>query len=133
MNEITQTNQKKPGKAGKIVHLTAALVLLALAILAVSLTVAMGLEYLELRAAEDSITDSGDQFGNGIGQGFALLFMIIFAFAGIILSAISLILSSTVWRFQNGRIRTVGAVATVVSAIFFIALAILLLSIIIAG
>lgn len=112
--------EKQKVTAGRVVHLTAAIVLLIVATVAVIFTVSFGVRFFTLRAEQAGLTDAGEQLGSGIAQVFLVVFMLVGAVVGGILSIISLVLSITVWRYRLGRERVYGIVSTVLNALYII-------------
>ncbi len=119
--EVEEKNPKQKVTAGRIVHLTAAIVFLVLATLGVVITMSFGIEYLTLRAESSNVTTNGEQLSNGLGQGFALVFMLVFGVIAAALSLVSIILSITVWRYRLGRERVFGIISTVLNGIYILA------------
>lgn len=121
-NVISNETTVKESGAGRVVHLTAAIILLALATFAVVVTMSFAFEYFNLRALQDGLEGTSDQLGNGLGQMFAIVFALVFGVAAMALSVISLVLSSTVWRYRRGGVRVFGIIATVISIVYILGL-----------
>ena len=121
-NVITPETTPKKSKAGRVVHLTAAIVIIALATLAVIAAMSFAVEFFNLRALQDSLEGTSDQLGNGLGQAFAIVFALIFGVIALALSVVSLVLSSTVWRYRTGGARVFGVIATILSIVYILGL-----------
>lgn len=117
----TETTVKE-SSAGRVVHLTAAIILLALATLAVIITMSFASEFFSLRAMQDAEVGPSNELSNGLGQAFSIVFALIFGVAAMALSVISLVLSSTVWRYRTGGVRVFGIIATVISIVYIVGL-----------
>ena len=120
VEEVSENKPKKKVTAGRVVHLTAAIVLFILATVAIVLATSMAVEFLQLRAIHDSLEGTSDQLGNGIAQVFLIVFALVFGVISLALSVISLILSSTVWKYRLGRERIFGMIATILSALYIV-------------
>ena len=96
----------KNKKAGLIIHITAsalfALALLVIFILYTSL-------FCEFIAASFE-TESPDSLSQGLTRAFALIFMIIFGAADLVISLISAILSGTLAKRGEGKTRIFGKI-----------------------
>ena len=106
---------------GRVVHLIAAIVLLILATLAFIFAMSLCYSAIDLEMQMRAAAESGQQFGLGLSQGFTLVFLIIFGAVNLILSAISVTLSATVWRCCSGGQRIFGIVATSLSSLYILA------------
>ena len=67
---------------------------------------------------------ASEELGIGLSAGFALIFMIIFGSADLVLSAVALVLSATLIRIREGRDRVYGIVTTAINGLFILATAI---------
>ena len=113
--ETVEVKPEKKGGAGRVVHLTAAIIVLAAAIVFVVLSMILAIDFVQLKSAHDALEDTSAQIGSGLSQAIAVVFCLIFGVIGGALSAISVVLSSTVWRFRKGGHRVFGMISTLVS------------------
>lgn len=110
----------KKGTAGRVVHLTASVIFLLLSLAAFVLYAVMFTEFVSALAVRGELEGTSEQLGNGLSVAFALIFMIIFGGADLVLSAISTALGSTVIKYRTGTARKYGIVATVLSVLFLL-------------
>jgi len=107
-----EPEEKKPNKAAKVVHMTAAVVIFILTALAFAFDAYFSIEmYILFHTAEGF-------------EGLALLVIIPVVFLGMICTAvlgiIGIVLSSTAWRYRNGRDRIFGIISTILNSIFVV-------------
>ena len=75
---------------------------------------------------------AGENFGIGLSAGFALVFMIIFGIAQLILSAIGIPLLITVAKMREGSAGAFGKVGAVIASVMiFVAVAVFVIALII--
>lgn len=117
---IVDEQPKEKVTTGRVAHLTAAIILLVLASIAVFFVVYFGVEFFTLKAEHAGLEDSSAQLGNGIGQVVMVVLIIIGAVVGGILSLISLALSISVWRLRDGKERVFGVISTVMNSLYII-------------
>ncbi len=106
---------------GRVVHLTAAIIVLILATLAFTLTMSLSYSAIDLEARHSAAADSGDQLGLGLSQAIVIIYLIVIGVANLILSAIGVTLSATVWRYRQGKTRIFGMVSTVLNSLYILA------------
>lgn len=108
---------KKKEVVGKAVHLTATAVFLVLSIIALAAFSVMLVEFIGANISKGDADGTGEQLSAGLSAAFALVFMIIFGLADLVISVIGITLSSTVIRFRKDGARVFGIVATVINAV----------------
>lgn len=106
---------------GRVVHLTAAIIILVLATVAFAITMSLSYSAIDLKTQHNATTDSGEQLGLGLSQMIVIIYLIIFGAANLILSAIGVILSATVWRYRQGKTRIIGIASTVLNSLYILA------------
>ena len=122
----------KKQTVARAVHITASVVMSLLALAAFILYTSLFFEFIEAKLAEGA--SASEELGIGLSTGFALIFMIIFGGADLVLSAVALVLSATLIRIREGRDRVYGIVTTAINGFFIAATAISLsLTLIIGG
>ena len=108
-----QETPKSKGETGKIVHIVAAIVIFIIATVLVIVTAAFSVDM-------HIIFTTAEGF-----EGLALIVLIpvslIFALATVVLGIVGVVLSSTVWRYREGRDRVFGIVSTILNAVYILA------------
>ena len=103
----------KNKKVGRIIHITASVIFaLALLVLFILYTSVFG----EFIAASLEVDDP-DSLSQGLTRAFALIFMIIFGAADLVISIISAILSGTLSKRNEGKTRVFGKILFALSII----------------
>lgn len=122
----------KKQAVARTVHIIASVIMSVSALLVFILYTSLFFEFIEARMAEGA--SASEELGIGLSAGFALIFMIIFGGADLVLSAVALVLSATLIRIREGRDRVYGIVTTAINGFFIAATAISLsLTLIIGG
>ncbi|MBR3681292.1 MAG: hypothetical protein IKL79_04735 [Clostridia bacterium] len=119
MEESVNTKQKVT--AGRVVHITAAIILLVAATVAIAFTIYFGVEFFVTRAEHNALEGTGEsQLGTGIAQAFLIVFTLIGVVVSAALSIISLVLSITVFKYREGREKTFGLVSIILNGAYIL-------------
>ncbi len=121
VEEVTEGKEKQKVTVGRVVHLTAAIILLIAATVAIAFTVYFGVEFFVTRAEHNALEDAGEsQLGTGIAQVFLVVFTLIGVVASAVLAIISLVLSITVFKYRLGREKVFGLVSIILNGAYIL-------------
>ncbi len=130
VEEMTEGEEKQKVTVGRVVHLTAAIILLIAATVAIAFTVYFGVEFFVTHAEHDALGNAGEnQLGTGIAQVFLIVFTLIGVVVSAVLSIISLVLSITVFKYRLGREKVFGLVSIILNGIYILAAAAMFIAI----
>lgn len=103
---------KNDGKSGKIVHIVAAIVIFIIATVLCAVTVVFNVDMHIVFITTEGL------------ERLALIVLIpvsiFFGFVTTILGVVGVVLSSTVWRYREGRDRVFGIVSTVLNSVYIL-------------
>ena len=121
VEELTEGQEKQKVTVGRVVHLTAAIILLIAATVAIAFTVYFGVEFFVTRAEHNALEEAGEsQLGTGIAQVFLVVFTLIGVIASAVLAIISLVLSITVFKYRLGREKFFGLVSIILNGAYIL-------------
>ena len=119
MEESVNTKQKVT--AGRVVHITAAILLLVAATVVIAFAAYCAVEFFVVRAEHNALEGTGEsQLGTGIAQALMLVLYLVFAVIGVILSLISIVLSIKVFKYREGREKTFGLVSIILNGAYIL-------------
>ena len=123
LEDVVEEQKEQAVTAGRIVHITAAIILLVAATLAFAFTAYFEVTYFVEHAEYIKMGEAGEsQLGPGLGKVFSLVFSLIGMITGGALSIIGVVLSATVIKYRVGRERIFGIVSVVLNALYILAM-----------